>query len=120
MLFKKKKTSILPSFSIEVPAYEHSSKFIKAGKNPVEDERKIIASLANSAAKSGSFAVHQLRDSSIEAEGYEEIAYGRKQYYEHVDFIRKLAAMRMGELELALSEEALILGEIEKYESESE
>lgn len=103
-------TTIFPSFSIHPLPYEHSEKFITDGINPLESERERLKD------KSVDWLLSEKRDTSIEADSKEEIAYGKRQFINHIYCISTNIAENEGELRLATEQEKLILEEIKYYD----
>ncbi len=103
-------STVLPSFSIHPLPYEHSYKFLADRINPLAVERERIKD------RSTDWLIADMRDSSIEADSREEIAYGKRQFTNHTFCVSTIVAENEGEIQLATEQEGLILEEIKRYD----
>lgn len=103
-------STVFNSFSIHPLPFEHSEKFLIDGIDPLAVERERIKG------RSVDWLLHDMRDSSIEADSKEEIAYGKRQFTNKTYSVGVIVAENEGELKLANEQEKLILEELNYYD----
>lgn len=103
-------STVLNSFSIYPLPFENSEKFLIDGIDPLAVERERIKG------RSVDWLLHDMRDSSIEADSKEEIAYGKRQFTNKTYSVGVIVAENEGELKLANEQEKLILEELNYYD----
>lgn len=104
--FKK----VFPVGDITPLDYEFSEKFVRDGKDPLSEERKLIRNAPVD------WLLQDKRTAAIKADSLEEMSFARRQYFKHICAVESIARIQHGNEVVAEEKLQQIEEEIASYE----